>query len=222
MPLEIACFNVESALIAAKIGADRVELCAGASVGGTTPSLQDIEAVKQNVHIPVNVMIRPRGGDFVYSAGELKQMRVDIEQFKSLAEGFVFGILDRNDRVDKRANRELVELADGKPCTFHRAFDEISNLVGAAEDIVECGFAAILTSGGQKSAVAGAPAISEIVRAMEGRLHIITGGGVRSGNIEELKTVTKGHWFHSSAIIDTTTEVACLDEVQKLREKLEH
>jgi copper homeostasis protein len=222
MPLEIACFNVESALIAAKAGADRIELCAGASVGGTTPSLRDLQTVKANVTIPVNVMIRPRGGNFVYSDEELDQMKVEIKQFTALADGFVFGVLNTNNKVDMKGNREFVQLAGGKPCTFHRAFDEITDLAAAAEDVVQCGFAAILTSGGHPNAVAGASAVAEVVESTQGRLDIITGGGVRSGNVEKLRTITNGRWFHSSAITDTAMEMASSDEVQALREKLEH
>jgi copper homeostasis protein len=220
MPLEIACFNVESALLAAAAGADRIELCAGASVGGTTPAFHDLEAVKTKVDVPVNVMIRPRGGNFTYSQDELAQMREDIQRFKPLADGFVFGILNSENLVDKKQNQDLVRLAAPKPCTFHRAYDEVPDLSEAAAIIIECEFTAILTSGGQPNAVAGATAIAKVVTQTRGSLDILVGGGVRSSNIEELKTVTQANWFHSSAIISGSTEVASAEEVQHLKEKL--
>jgi copper homeostasis protein len=220
MPLEIACFNVESAILAAEAGADRIELCAGASVGGTTPALHDVEEVAYKVKLPVNVMIRPRGGNFTYSTSEFAQMKEDINAFKPLVDGFVFGILDEDMHVDKKANRELVELAKPKPCTFHRAFDEVSDLSVAANVVVGCGFAAILTSGGKANAVDGSRAIAEVIEQTRQQLDILVGGGVRAANIEELRRVTKGNWFHSSAITDASSEVANAEEVQNLREKL--
>jgi copper homeostasis protein len=220
MPLEIACFNVESALLAAKAGAERIELCAGASVGGTTPQFHDLQAVKSAVTIPVNVMIRPRGGNFTYTKEELAQMKEDIKRFYPLADGFVFGILDSENAVDFVENRGLVELAAQKPCTFHRAFDEVSDPSAAADVIMECGFAAILTSGGKPNAVAGSETIAALIRKTRGKLEVLVGGGVRSSNIEELRSATRGNWFHSSAITDTSTEVASAEEVQRLRDQL--
>ncbi|KFY86413.1 hypothetical protein V498_07504 [Pseudogymnoascus sp. VKM F-4517 (FW-2822)] len=118
--LEIACFNAPSALIAARAGADRIELCADRSVGGTTPPLSDLEAIKaQQVEIPVMVMIRPRGGDFVYSDEEFAQMKEEMKRFRGLADGFVFGILKEEGGevvVDGERNSELVELARPLPC----------------------------------------------------------------------------------------------------------
>ncbi|KAF2424888.1 hypothetical protein EJ08DRAFT_723129 [Tothia fuscella] len=219
MPLEIACFNVESALIAVKAGANRIELCAGASVGGTTPSLEDLEYIKARVDIPVSVMIRPRGGNFVYSIQELQRIEEDIKQFRSLADGFVFGVLDSNGHVDKTVNRRLVDLAAGTPCTFHRAFDEIADLVKGAENVIECGFAAILTSGGEIDAVKGSDGIAEVVKRTKGRLDVITGGGVRSRNIWEIKEKTGGYWFHSSAITDGI-DTASFWEVERLVDML--
>jgi len=222
MPLEIACFNVKSALVAAEAGADRIELCAGASVGGTTPSFDDLETLKSRTKIPVNVMIRPRGGNFTYSEEELGQITADIKLFKTLADGFVLGVLDSDNQIERRVNRELVELAGSKPCTFHRAFDEVPDLFVAADAVASCGFAAILTSGGQPNAVAGASIIAEVIERTKGKLEIVTGGGVRSVNLGELKRKTQGQWFHSSAITEEATETANLEEVKQLQHKLKN
>ncbi|KFY87702.1 hypothetical protein V500_06827 [Pseudogymnoascus sp. VKM F-4518 (FW-2643)] len=120
--LEIACFNAPSAMTAAGAGADRIELCADRSVGGTTPALSDLKTLRPQVKIPVMVMIRPRGGDFVYSDEEFIQMKEDIERFRGLADGFVFGILKEEGgvvTVDGERNSELVELA--RPLPFRGA-----------------------------------------------------------------------------------------------------
>ena len=126
--LEIACFNLESALIAQENGADRVELCAEMHLGGTTPNFETIKKAKENLSIDVYVMIRPRGGNFVYSKAEFQQMKSEIEKIKKLnVNGFVFGILNVDNLVNNEQNTELVNLTNPIPCTFHRAFDEVEN-----------------------------------------------------------------------------------------------
>jgi len=220
MPLEIACFNVESALVAAKAGADRIEICTGASVGGTTPSLSDLQTIKERVNIPVNVMIRPRGGDFTYKDSELAQMEKDLQSFKLIADGFVFGVLQPDRSIDKERNQRLVALAAPKPCTFHRAFDVVPNPEAAAEHIVESGFSAILTSGGHPNALLGCDVIAEVVAKTRGKLDVIAGGGVRSENIDRIKEVTQAEWFHSSAVVDDTN-IASGDEVRRLKRSIE-
>ncbi|CAL3970544.1 unnamed protein product, partial [Diplocarpon coronariae] len=124
--LEIASFNAESALLAQANGANRVELCAEQSLGGVSPSVATLQALRQSVTIPIYVMLRPRGGNFIYTGAELACMRLDLERFKAAgADGFVFGILTEEGKVDTERCRDLVVLAEGMPCTFHRAFDEI-------------------------------------------------------------------------------------------------
>jgi len=151
----------------------------------------------------VNVMIRPRGGDFCYSPSEFEQMQIEVAEFRALADGFVFGALCSDGTVDIFHNRTLISLAGGKPCTFHRAFDSTNDLLEAAKIIFGLGFSAILTSGGKPDAVSGRNELAELVKELEGtQLDIIVGGGVRSGNIEALKDVTKAEWFHSSALVD--------------------
>ena len=122
--LEIACFSPEHALVAWKAGADRLELCDGREVGGTTPSLESVMIVKDHVTIPVYVMIRPRGGDFEFSEEEFNQMASDIDLLRQHVDGYVVGILDQHHRVDTSRTAALVQRASPLPCTFHRAFDE--------------------------------------------------------------------------------------------------
>src|SRR6478609_7717101 len=132
--LEVACFNLESAIVAQQYGADRIELCDNMSEGGTTPNFEIARKVRAELSIKMNVMIRPRGGDFVYNDIEFKQMKEEIEQFKKInVDGFVFGILDVNNSFDNLRNKELVRLASPLPCTFHRAFDVVSNVYESLE-----------------------------------------------------------------------------------------
>lgn len=198
--LEIACFNASSAIAAAQAGADRIELCADYAAGGVTPSLSTLQGVQRETTIPINVMIRPRAGNFNYSREEFLLMKKEMEMLKPLASGFVFGILDANLRVDGTRNRELVELAAPLPCTFHRAVDEAEVLDEAAETVVHCGFKSMLTSGGAKNALEGADKLYQLQSKFGADLLLIAGGGVRSTNVEELKRRTHIAWLHSAAI----------------------
>jgi len=202
--LEIACFNVDSARIAQDAGAHRIEFCAEREVGGVTPRVEELQEIKReaNITIPVNIMIRPRGGDFVYSPEEFDQMKKDVERFKTLADGYVFGVLTKEREVDVERNQELVQLARPKPCTFHRAFDELPRPIEGADAVVSCGFEAMLTSGCAPNAALGARTLTELVHHVGEKIVIVVGGGVRASNVALLKEVTGAKWFHSSAVID--------------------
>ncbi|MBD1425339.1 copper homeostasis protein CutC [Sphingobacterium arenae] len=214
--IEIACFNIEAARIAQQHGADRVEFCADMQVGGTTPDLRETEIVRRELHIALHVMIRPRGGNFVYSMQEFAQMKNDILTYNALgADGFVFGILDEAGNIDKQKNNALVELAGGKPCTFHRAFDEVSDSVQALEDIIACGFTTVLTSGCAPNVVSGQEELKRLVQQARDRITIMPGGGLRSTNIKRIWQDTDAAYFHSSAITDGS-ETAVGEEVKAL------
>jgi copper homeostasis protein len=217
--LEIACFNITSAIIAQQAGANRIEFCADMNVGGITPKLEDFILLKSKIHIPIFVMIRPRGGNFIYSNKEFEQMKNDILQFKNAgADGFVFGILTENKEVDFIQNKALVELANPLPCTFHRAFDEINNQMEALDIIIECGFKTILTSGNANNAMDGLASLQAIALKANNKICIMPGGGVRAINIEMLKENIHTNWFHSSAVLQN--ETANMDEVFMLKSKL--
>lgn len=178
--LESPVFDVESAVKAAKYGVDRLELCSSFSDGGLTPGPGLFSYLKQRIDIPIFVMIRPRGGHFVSSIEEIEVMEEEIRIFTSLgADGFVFGILKENGSVHKKICKQLVEKADGKPCTFHRAFDVSSNLEQSLEDIVECGFRRILTSGGKKNVETGIDIIRKLMTQAGDRINIMPGGGMK-------------------------------------------
>lgn len=198
--LEVACFNASSAIAAAEAGADRIELCADYAAGGVTPSADALNEIRNATTKPVNVMIRPRPGDFVYTTLQHYQMKLDIVNFKPVVSGFVFGILDSENRVDEARNRELVDLAAGLPCTFHRAFDAVPDQAEAVESLIRCGFTSILTSGGQADAVAGAGFVAHLQKDFGDRIKFILGGGVRSTNIAALRQQTNVAWYHSAAI----------------------
>lgn len=218
--LEIACFNVESALIAHENGADRIELCDGIEVGGTTPTKEDVINVRKILTSDLFIMIRPRGGNFVYTNEEFEQMKRDIVEIKSLnVDGFVFGILDENNKIDIERNTELVNLAKPFPCTFHRAFDEVADYEQALEDVISCGFSTILTSGTHSNVMEGIDVLKELINQAQSRITIMPGGGLRSSNIQWIQEVTNATFYHSSAITDTS-QIANAEEIFNLKNNL--
>ena len=219
--IEIACFNLESALIAQKAGADRVELCADMSVGGTTLTIEIIQQAREHLTIDLYVMIRPRGGNFVYSDIEFQQMKSEIETIKKLrVNGFVFGILNEDKSINFEQNKALVELAKPFPCTFHRAFDEVLDYQQALEDVISCGFSTILTSGTFPNVMEGKEVLKQLVKQANNRIEIMPGGGLRSTNISKLDEMVNTNWYHSSAITDGS-EIASPEEIVQLKKKLQ-
>jgi copper homeostasis protein len=215
--LEIACFNPESALIAQDGGADRIELCDNIKEGGTTPDFEITKLIREKLHIDLYVMIRPRGGNFVYSEEEFQQMKNEILRFKELGvNGFVFGILNLDKTVNSEQNSELVELAKPLPCTFHRAFDEVSDVFQSLEAVIQCGFSTVLTSGTMPNVTEGISVLKLLVEKANNRIAIMPGGGLRSGNVILLKEQTNAGFYHSSAITDGS-ETANSDEVRALK-----
>ncbi|MDP5096593.1 MAG: copper homeostasis protein CutC [Flavobacterium sp.] len=219
--IEIACFNLESTLIAQKAGADRVELCADMSVGGTTPVIETIQQARKNLTIDLYVMIRPRGGNFVYSDSELEQMKFEIETIKKLGiNGFVFGILKEDRTINIEQNKALIDIAKPFPCTFHRAFDEVLDYGQALENVISCGFSTILTSRTIPNVMEGKEVLKQLVIRAKNRIEIMPGGGLRSTNISELNEMVNANWYHSSAITDGS-EIANPEEIIQLKKKLQ-
>lgn len=219
--IEIACFNLESTLIAQNAGADRVELCADMSVGGTTPTIEIIQQAREHLTIDLYVMIRPRGGNFVYSEAEFEQMKSEIETIKKLyVNGFVFGILKDDNTINIEQNKVLVELVKPFSCTFHRAFDEVLNVEKALENVISCGFSTILTSGTFPNVMEGKEVLKQLVNQAKNRIEIMPGGGLRSTNISEINEMVDANWYHSSAITDGS-EIASPEEIMQLKNKLQ-
>lgn len=218
--IEIACFNRASARIAQQHGADRVEFCMDIQAGGVSPDMDETRVLRQELHLPLYVMIRPRGGNFVYSPDEFAQMQTEIIKYEALGvDGFVFGILDTAGNIDMARNRRLIRLAGHKPCTFHRAFDEVADPIQALEDVINCGFTTLLTSGCKTNVDAGQTELGCIIRQAEHRIVVMPGGGLRSTDITRIRNETGAIYFHSSAITDGS-ETAVSAEVQALVEAL--
>lgn len=204
--LEIAVFNIESAILAVKAGADRIELCENPQEGGTTASYGTLKLVKKLINIPVFPIIRPRGGDFLYSNNEFEIMKTDVVLCKRAGfEGIVLGILDKKGAVDVDRLAQLVSLAFPMEVTFHRAFDRVADPVKAMDDIIECGCRRILTSGQKPDAEKGKILIKQLVQKSDGRIIIMPGSGIRSNNIRLIADYTEATELHSSArkIINT-------------------
>ena len=200
MLLEICAYSLEAAIAAQAGDADRVELCANPFEGGVTPSYGDIVVARQSLKIELCVLIRPRGGDFLYSACELAAMREDIQLCKRLGvDGVSLGILLPNGEVDGERCRELVDLAKPMFVTFHRAFDMTADAFESMETIISIGCRRILTAGQANSAVQGADLIRGLVEHAGERIVIMAGGGVRAENLAQLMAVTGAHEFHTSA-----------------------
>lgn len=215
--LEIACFNYESALIAQENGADRIELCENMNLGGTTPNYVLAVRVSEKLSIKMHVIIRPRGGNFIYNDEEIIEMKQDIKQFKKLGvDGFVFGILNEDSSVDKIRNKELVNLAQPLSCTFHRAFDVVKNMEQSLEDLIDCGFETILTSGQEINVEEGIFNLRKIQKLSNNRIEIMPGGGLRSSNIKLLQDELEPTFYHSSAITDHT-ETANPEEIKEIK-----
>src|ERR1700747_51399 len=182
--LEICVDSVESAVAAERGGARRIELCSDLLEGGITPSPGLLERVRNRVGIDVFAMIRPRGGDFFYTAEEMAIMKADIEHAKQLgANGVVLGLLDRDGYVDVERTRELVEQAKPLPVTFHRAVDVSANFSDSFERIIAGGAQRVLTSGGKRRVVDSTRDISQAIRRTQGRLIVMVGGGLNPENI---------------------------------------
>ncbi len=198
---ELCTETLEGARLGQIAGVDRLELCSRLSIGGVTPDSQLLEATLQAVQVPVRVLIRPRGGDFLYSTVEFAEMRRQVRQFRnSGAEGIVTGILLPDGNIDIGRTRELVELARPMFTTFHRAFDESIHLDAALEDVIATGADCLLTSGGQPNILAGSAQLAMLHRQAAGRITILAGGGLTLSNLPRIVSETGCTAFHGSLV----------------------
>ncbi|PWS29582.1 copper homeostasis protein CutC [Pedobacter yonginense] len=198
--LEVCANGYESALAAQNGGAKRVELCDNLAEGGTTPSYAQIALSTKYLSIEVWPIIRPRGGDFLYSDLEFELMKEDVKICKSLScTGIVTGILQADGNIDKTRCAELIDLAKPLPVAFHRAFDMSVNLEKALEDLIELGIVRVLSSGGSSSAIQGAATLSSLIELANGTITIMPGAGINETNLKELIDKTGATEFHASA-----------------------
>lgn len=200
MLLEICVDSLESALAAQAGGADRIELCSALECGGLTPPAGLLKMVREMLAIPLQVLIRPRNGDFCYSEREFEVMREDILFAKQNgAEGVVIGMLLPDGRIDTARTKALVETARPMSVTFHRAFDFSRDPYQALEDIISTGSDRILSSGQAQSALMGVSLLSELVALAKTRIIIMPGAGINSGNVQRILEQTKAREIHLSA-----------------------
>ena len=201
--LEVCASNLASALAAEQAGADRIELCSALSVGGLTPSYGLTEHVFTTTLLQVMVLIRPREGDFVYTAREVQVMEQDIMALRSLCTGLVFGALTPRGDVDLPVMRRLMQAAQGLPVTFHRAFDRCRDPFAALEQIIDLGCRRILTSGQQPSAAQGIDLLRQLRQRAAGRIIIMPGGGVAPDNAADILARTGCTEIHASCSAGT-------------------
>lgn len=198
--IEICANSVASCLQAQKGGAYRVELCAGIPEGGTTPSYGEIAVARKLLNIKLNIIIRPRGGDFLYSDVEHQAMLYDIEMAKKLGvDGVVIGCLTADGKIDIARNKELIEAAQGMSVTFHRAFDMCEDPFESLEQIISLGCDTLLTSGQKPTAIEGVSLLTELVAKANGRIIIMPGSGINENNIATIAKETNATEFHFSA-----------------------
>jgi copper homeostasis protein len=206
--LEVIGFTLDGCQRAQKAGANRIELCDNQAEGGTTPSYGFIEAARATLSIALYPIIRPRGGDFLYTEEEFGMMKSDVKICKSIGcDGVVFGMLNRDGTLDKKRCGQLVELAYPMGVTFHRAFDRVNDASRALEDLIDIGCERILTSGLVPHALDGATTISRLISEAGDRIIIMPGSGIRSGNIGEIADKTGATEFHSSARVFTASSM---------------
>lgn len=203
--VEVCVDSITSCLAAQEGGADRVELCDNMFEGGTTPSYGNIKHARELLSIDLNVIIRPRGGDFLYSDYEFEAMKSEILISKELGvNGVVFGILTKDGEVDIARCKELVELAKPMSCTFHRAFDVAREPYAALEQIIKLDFDRLLTSGQEPSVMEGIDLITELVEKAGDRIIIMPGCGITERNMAKVVERSKAKEYH--VLINTHTE----------------
>ena len=197
--LEIAVFSMQAALDAIKAGANRVEFCENPLEGGTTPSFGSLSTLISLTSKPVFPIIRPRGGDFLYTENEFNSMRSDVLMARKLNyPGVVLGILNADGTIDTERTKRLVDLASPMEVTFHRAFDRCKDPLLALEEVIKTGCKRILTSGQVPNAADNLPLIKKLVAQAGNRIIIMPGSGVRSHNMKEIMTETGATEIHSS------------------------
>ena len=203
------CVDSPEGVIAARDGqADRVELCDNLFEGGTTPSTGSIKMARRVGGIKLHVIIRPRGGDFLYSDVEFETMRMDVESARtSRVDGIVIGVLTADGNIDKERTTELVTLARPMSVTFHRAFDVCRDPLAALEELIEIGVDRVLTSGQKADALSGSETIKKLVEAAGDRIVVMACGGIDETNAREVAEQTGASEFHFTAFEEQASEM---------------
>lgn len=211
--LEIIGFNIESCITAQDAGANRIELCASPGEGGTTPSYAFIKTAREKLHIDLYAMVRPRGGDFLYSEDDFEIMKKDVATCKENGcNGIVTGILTKEGKVDKKRCQQLIDLAYPMEATFHRAFDRVRDPLEALENISDLGFERILTSGLKPKAIEGADLLARLIKQSDEKIIIMPGSGINSQNIISIAEMTGAREFHSSASVSLKSKMEFIND----------
>jgi copper homeostasis protein len=217
--LEIACFNLGSALIAESSGADRIEFCANYWEGGTTPLERHIIEARERITVPLHVIIRCRGGDYTYSDAEIKQMCETISFCKQhKIDGIVLGVLTENNEVDQDVCTKFIDLAGSMDVTFHRAIDHCKDIEQAYEDLISLKIKRVLTTGGASNVLQGIMRLKKLQDQFGSEIIIMPGGGLRSTNIQQVLQ-TGCSEFHSAALTDNSVTVNA-SEIKKIKRHL--
>ena len=205
---EICIDSVEGAVAAQEGGGHRVELCANLLEGGTTPTAGSIELARKKIDIDLNMMIRPRGGDFCYSPVEIEIMKLDIEQAKRLgADGVVIGLLNPDGTIDAEQTRILTDLARPLNVTFHRAFDMTRDPFEAMETLISLGIDRLLTSGQEITVLEGLDLITELVEKAGDRIIVMPGGGITDRNIGKIVSQCQPREIHVAGLVNTESRM---------------
>ena len=202
MIIEACVENINEAIRAEAQGAHRVEICENLIIGGTTPSAGTIAIAKKVLNIPIMVLIRPRGGDFVYSDLEVEIMKHDIQVCKQIGiDGVVLGTLTEENTINTELLNELVNLAKPLDVTFHKAIDETIDIVGEFKRLLAYQIDRILTSGGAESVYEGQQTINEMTRLSDGKIKIIAAGKIHQSDLSNLQKIIKTNEFHGKKIV---------------------
>lgn len=202
MILEACVENLNEALTAEDLGADRVELCDNLHVGGTTPSYGTIYMTKKLLQIPIMVLVRPRGGNFVYSSREIEIMKKDMEVCKEIGvHGVVIGALREDSAVDVELMQELITLAGPMEVTFHKAIDETTDILEECKKLTALGIKRVLTSGGKPTAAEGADNINAMIRQLSGKVQVIAAGKITNDNLSQITNLIQAEEFHGRRIV---------------------
>jgi copper homeostasis protein len=196
---ELCAESIDACLAAQQGGASRIELCSALSEGGLTPSHGLIREAVRSSGLPIHVLLRPRGGDFMYTNAEFNVMCEDLKHLRLLgARGAVLGVLRVDGTVDIERTHELVEMAGPLEVTFNRAFDHTASLDQALEDVIASGCRRVLTSGGERDVVSGGKSLARLIEKAAGRIEIAVGGGLRLRNAAAVARTTGAQHFHGS------------------------
>jgi copper homeostasis protein len=202
MVIEVCVENINEALRAESLGANRVELCENLKVGGTTPSAGQVEVAKKLLNIPIMVLIRPRGGNFIFSTNEIEIMKRDIEICKDIGiDGVVIGALTKEHTIDRGLIEELISIARPMEITFNKAIDKTFTILEEFRELIKLDIDRVLTSGGAKTAIDGKEIINEMVAIADGKVKVISAGKIHNSDLSMLEKLLKTDEFHGKKIV---------------------